>query len=164
VPGEASPGGERVRAADVIAALSLATDLGIGVPLEHGLHSTLFAILTGMEVALAAAAETGGDVRAAQAALFPWFVPVLVTGAVSYALGALGFAMGIARSAALRAGLTRVVVGALLVMAVARFVPLSVAPYVIAAAGVVALWPLAYQMWRHPEAQPAEHTRPLPAT
>jgi HD-GYP domain-containing protein (c-di-GMP phosphodiesterase class II) len=28
----------------VIAALSLATDLGIGVPLEHGLHSTLFAM------------------------------------------------------------------------------------------------------------------------
>jgi hypothetical protein len=28
----------------VIGALSLATDLGIGVPLEHGLQSTLFAI------------------------------------------------------------------------------------------------------------------------
>jgi HD-GYP domain-containing protein (c-di-GMP phosphodiesterase class II) len=42
--GEASPAAERVRAAEVIAALSLATDLGIGVPLEHGLHSTLFAM------------------------------------------------------------------------------------------------------------------------
>jgi HD-GYP domain-containing protein (c-di-GMP phosphodiesterase class II) len=31
----------------VIAALSLATDLGIGVPLEHGLHSTLFAMRLG---------------------------------------------------------------------------------------------------------------------
>ena len=40
----AGPAGERVRAAEVIAALSLATDLGIGVPLEHGLHSTLFAM------------------------------------------------------------------------------------------------------------------------
>jgi hypothetical protein len=39
--------GERIRAADVIAALSLATDLGIGVPLEHGLHSTLFAMRLG---------------------------------------------------------------------------------------------------------------------
>ncbi len=47
VPQEASPGGERVRAAEVIAALSLATDLGIGVPLEHGLHSTLFAMRLG---------------------------------------------------------------------------------------------------------------------
>lgn len=35
---------DRVRTAEVIAALSLATDLGTGVPLEHGLHSTLFAM------------------------------------------------------------------------------------------------------------------------
>lgn len=35
---------EPIRAAEVIAALSLATDLGIGVPLEHGLESTLVAI------------------------------------------------------------------------------------------------------------------------
>jgi HD-GYP domain-containing protein (c-di-GMP phosphodiesterase class II) len=42
--GEAGPGGERVRAAELIAALSLATDLGIGVPLEHGLDSTLVAM------------------------------------------------------------------------------------------------------------------------
>jgi HD-GYP domain-containing protein (c-di-GMP phosphodiesterase class II) len=42
VPPEASS--ERVRTADVIAALSLATDLGIGVPLEYGLQSTLIAM------------------------------------------------------------------------------------------------------------------------
>jgi HD-GYP domain-containing protein (c-di-GMP phosphodiesterase class II) len=47
VPDEASPGGGRVRAAEVIAALSLGTDLGIGVPLEHGLQSTLFAMRLG---------------------------------------------------------------------------------------------------------------------
>ena len=41
VPRDMPTGDERVRAAEVIAALSLATDLGIGVPLEHGLHSTL---------------------------------------------------------------------------------------------------------------------------
>jgi hypothetical protein len=35
---------ERVRVAEVIGALSLATDLGIGVPLEHGLQSTLLAM------------------------------------------------------------------------------------------------------------------------
>jgi HD-GYP domain-containing protein (c-di-GMP phosphodiesterase class II) len=44
VPGNAAPSGERVRAAEVIAALSLATDLGIGVPLEHGLDSTVVAM------------------------------------------------------------------------------------------------------------------------
>ena len=41
MPGDVPAGDERVRAAEVIAALSLATDLGIGVPLEHGLRSTL---------------------------------------------------------------------------------------------------------------------------
>ena len=35
---------EEVRAAEVIGSLSLATDLGIGVPLEHGLLSTLVAV------------------------------------------------------------------------------------------------------------------------
>jgi HD-GYP domain-containing protein (c-di-GMP phosphodiesterase class II) len=40
----APPGGDRVRAAEVIAALSLATDLALGVELEHGLRSTLFAL------------------------------------------------------------------------------------------------------------------------
>ena len=35
---------DQVGAAEVIAALSLATDLGMGFPLEHGLHSTLVAM------------------------------------------------------------------------------------------------------------------------
>jgi HD-GYP domain-containing protein (c-di-GMP phosphodiesterase class II) len=43
VPERASQGNDQVRAADVVAALSLATDLGIVVPLEHGLHSALIA-------------------------------------------------------------------------------------------------------------------------
>jgi HD-GYP domain-containing protein (c-di-GMP phosphodiesterase class II) len=38
---------ERIRAAEVIAALSLATDLGVGMDLEHGLRSTLFAVRLG---------------------------------------------------------------------------------------------------------------------
>src|SRR6187431_2815009 len=36
--------GERVRAAELIAALCLATDLGMGFPFEHGLHRTLIAM------------------------------------------------------------------------------------------------------------------------
>ena len=35
---------EEVRAAEVISALCLATDLGMGLPFEHGLHSTLIAM------------------------------------------------------------------------------------------------------------------------
>ena len=35
---------ERVRTAELIAALCLATDLGMGFPFEHGLHTTLVAM------------------------------------------------------------------------------------------------------------------------
>ncbi len=43
MPGQ-PPGQDRVRTAEVIAALCLATDLGMGFPLEHGLQSTLLAM------------------------------------------------------------------------------------------------------------------------
>jgi len=42
-PHDARGRGE-VRAAELVATLSLATDLGIGLPFEHGLHSTLLAM------------------------------------------------------------------------------------------------------------------------
>ena len=44
VSGETSPDREQVRAAELISALCLATDLGTGLPFEHGLHSTVFAM------------------------------------------------------------------------------------------------------------------------
>jgi hypothetical protein len=47
VPGESSSSGDQVRTAEVIAALCLATDLGMGLPLEHGLQSTLVAMRLG---------------------------------------------------------------------------------------------------------------------
>jgi HD-GYP domain-containing protein (c-di-GMP phosphodiesterase class II) len=43
----AGSGHEKIRAAEVMAALSLATDLGIGASLEHGLQSTLVAMRLG---------------------------------------------------------------------------------------------------------------------
>lgn len=119
------------------------------------LGSMLFVILTGMEFALLAAAETGGDVQAVQTALVPWFIPILLTGGVSFALGAFGFAMGIARSEVLSPRLTWLVAGALVVMAVARFIPLGAASFVIATGGILALWPLAFNMWKQPGVQPA---------
>ena len=39
--GAQSAGDERIRAAEVIASLCLATDLGMGFPFEHGLHATM---------------------------------------------------------------------------------------------------------------------------
>jgi HD-GYP domain-containing protein (c-di-GMP phosphodiesterase class II) len=44
VSAEAWQGGEQVRAAELVAALCLATDLGMGFPFEHGLRSTLIAM------------------------------------------------------------------------------------------------------------------------
>ena len=44
MPEDVPAGAEQIRAAEVVAALSLATDLAIGVPLEHGLQSALFAM------------------------------------------------------------------------------------------------------------------------
>jgi HD-GYP domain-containing protein (c-di-GMP phosphodiesterase class II) len=41
---EAPAPAEEVRASELVAALCLATDLGMGFPLEHGLHSTLVAM------------------------------------------------------------------------------------------------------------------------
>ena len=126
---------------------------------------TLFAVLPGMEFAPLAAAEAGADVQATQAALAPWFLPVLVTGAATFAIGVFAFAKGIADSRILSRRLTWLVVGALVVMAVARLVPVgAVQFYVQGAAGIVALWPLAYEMWKRPEAaQPAGQPRPMPA-
>lgn len=41
---KASPESEPVRAAEIVAAACLATDLGMGFPFEHGLHGTLMAM------------------------------------------------------------------------------------------------------------------------
>ena len=128
------------------------------------LGSALFPILTGMELALLATAETGGDVEAAQTELFPWFVPLLVTGAISFTLGAVGFAIGIARSGVLGRQLTWLAVGAFVVMAAARFVPLGAAQIVIGVAALVALWPVAIAMWKHSEVGPADQPRSIPVT
>ncbi len=43
VTNQVAPDGGPVRSAEVIAVLCLATDLGMGFPFEHGLHSTLIA-------------------------------------------------------------------------------------------------------------------------
>lgn len=117
--------------------------------------STLYAILTGMEFAPLAAVETGGSAQAAQTALLPWFLPVLVAGTVSFTIGVLGFALGIARSGVLSPELTCIVSAALVVMAAARFVPLSAVQfYVQGAAGFAAFLPLAYQIWKQPRVSP----------
>ena len=127
--------------------------------------STLFAVLPGMEFVPLVATEAGADAEAAQAALAPWFIPIMVTGAITFAVGVFAFAKGIANSRVLSRRLTWLVVGALVVLAISRLVPVGVVQfYVQGAAGIVALWPLAYGMWKRPEAaRPAGQPRPMPA-
>jgi hypothetical protein len=129
----------------------------VGVPFIV-LGSTLFVVLPGMEFAPLAAAETGAavaEIAAVQEALAPWFVPVLVSGALTFAIGVVAFARAIWVSTVGNRALTRLVVAALIVMAVSRFVPLAAVQFhVQSVAAVAALWPLAYAM----RAQPARRT------
>ena len=125
--------------------------------------SVLYAILPGMEFTVIAVAETGGDVAAAQMAIEHWFVPVIMASALTYAIGVFGFAVGISRSEVLSTGKARLVVIALVLMALARFVPLGVVQfYVQGVAGLVALWTVAYDMRLAAVAQGVG--RSLPAT
>jgi hypothetical protein len=117
--------------------------------------SALYGLLPGLEFAPMTAVHTGGDAAAAQAALQPWFISVLATSALLFAVGVLGFAQGIAAGQILSRPLTRLVVTGLVVWAAARFVPLgAVQLYVQGVAGIVALWPLAFRMWPRPSSHP----------
>lgn len=139
----------------------------VGVPFIV-MGGTLFTMLPAMELTPMAVAETGAatpTIAAVQAALSPWFVTVLVVGALSFAVGVWGFARGIADSRVLSPGLTTLVIGALTVLAASRLVPLAAVQfYVQGAAGVLALWPLAYAILRHPQVGMATSARPIPAS
>jgi hypothetical protein len=87
----------------------------LGVPFVV-IGSTLFAFLPGMEFAPLAAAEAGAtttQIEATQEALAAWFLPVLMTGALAFAIGMLAFARAISIVTVGSRALTRVVVVAL---------------------------------------------------
>lgn len=132
----------------------------LGVP-AIVIGSTLFVMLPGMELAALAAAETGdvAEIAAAQAALQRWFVPVLISSGIIFAVGVFTFIVGITRAGILSRPATALVVGALAVMALSRLVPLAAVQfYVQSAAGLLAFWPLAYHLWTQPTSPAA--TRP----
>lgn len=133
---------------------------GVGLLLVV-ISSALYTLLPGMEFVPLAAVESGGDPVAAQEALQPWFVPMLATGGITFFLGTICFAVGIARGAGLGRGTLVLVAGGLIVMGAARLAPLVVVQlYLQGAAALVALWPLAYQMRR---AATGHLTRAVPA-
>lgn len=126
--------------------------------------SAMYGFLPGLEFAPLAAVETGGDVTAVQAALEPWFIPVLATGAITFAIGAFAFAKGIAHSGILGRAATGTVVTALVAMALTRAVPLGVVQfYAQGLLGLLALWPLAHAMWRRPQVVSSTRRQPSPA-
>ena len=105
---DASQGGERVRAAEVIGALCLATDLAIGLPLEHGLQSTLFAMRLGERLGIdaetasqtyyacllfyvgcTADAEIGAEMFPDEGALIRHFNPVMFGSPIETMAGAV---------------------------------------------------------------------------
>ncbi len=139
----------------------------LGVPFVV-LGSTLFAFLPGLEFAPLAAAEAGAtttEIAAAQEALASWFQPVLATGALTFAIGVFAFARAISIVTVGSGGLTRVVVAALIVMAVSRFVPLAAVQfYVQGVAVIVALWPLALAMRTQAAPYATGQARPMPTS
>lgn len=123
--------------------------------------SMLYAMLPAMEFAPLAATRAGVDAAAVQAALFPWFAPILLTSAVLFGIGVVGFVLGIVRAAIAGPVTTWIAAAALLAMAAARFFPVGAAQlHVGPAAGVLALWPLAYAIWTRPRARPIEPRQP----
>ncbi|MGH2720037.1 MAG: hypothetical protein ACRDJO_00350, partial [Actinomycetota bacterium] len=119
--------------------------------------STLFAFLPAIEIATLGAVEAGADPVAVQSAIERWFVPIMLASNLSFGLGIAVLARSLGSSGALPPRLAGVVVGALALTAVTRFVPSTPALALGGIAAVVALWPLALTMWRGggPAAGPA---------
>lgn len=137
----------------------------VGLPFAV-LGSVLFALLPAMEMAPFAAHQAGVDVAAVQAALDATvFPPVLLAGSVLFGIGAVAFAGAVPKSGVLGAGWAKVVAGALVVVAVSRFVPVFVVLFhVQSAALVAALWPLGYVMWTRPAGSARQATVTAQAT
>ena len=104
--------------------------------------STLFALLPAMEITVLAATLAGADPVAVLLELDAWFMPLLLSGAAVFAVGAAFVARSVVSAAVLGRGVTMLVVTALLVAAASRFLPFTAALLVGAGALVVALWPL----------------------
>ena len=104
--------------------------------------SSLFALLPAMEITVLAAYLAGADPVAVLLELDAWFLPVLLSGAAIFTLGAASFARSVVSAAVLGRGMTVLVVTALVVTATSRFLPFTPALLAGAVALVVALWPL----------------------
>ena len=90
--------------------------------------SSLFALLPAMEITVLAAGLAGADPTAVLLELDAWFVPVLLSGSAVFAVGVACVARSVVSAAVLGRGPTILVVGALLVSAASRFLPVHPGP------------------------------------
>jgi hypothetical protein len=104
--------------------------------------STLFALLPAMEITVLAATLAGADPVAVLLELDAWFMPLLLSGAAVFAVGAAFVARSVVSAAVLGRGATTLVVTALLVAAASRFLPFTAALLTGAVTLAVALWSL----------------------
>jgi hypothetical protein len=114
--------------------------------------STLFALLPAMEIAVLAASLAGADAEAVLLELDAWFRPLLIGSAAIFAVGLACAACAVVCARVLGRSATALVVGALTVAAVSRFLPFGAALTVGAAALVVGLWPLVGMVAARPPA------------
>jgi hypothetical protein len=109
--------------------------------------TVLFVMLPAMEIGMLAVEKAGGDLLATQTALDTWFMPILVSGTIVFAVGSVAFAVGVHRARILPAGTSWVVVAGLVVSAASR-VPFTLALILGVVALNVAMLILASAMWR----------------
>ncbi len=79
---------------------------------------------------------------------------VFIIGGVLFGLGLLSLAAAVKLSGTLADSVAWLVVIALVVNVIAGFIPTGWATYVIGVTAIVALWPIAYQMWQDASTQP----------
>ena len=120
-------------------------------------------IAAGGELGLATTIEAGASGEAVIDAGDPWFTGIYLPAAVLFGLGWLSLATAVYRSEVLGRELTWVVIGALVVLAVAPFIPTGWGEYLIGVGLIVAAWPLAYQMWLDTTETPAPAAPSAPA-
>lgn len=122
------------------------------------------AFMAGVYLAAVPLAAGGGDVVAYFEDAKAWIMPINIVAAGLFGLGWLSLAAAILRARVLVPERARVVALALVVLAVAQFLPWGWGLYLSGIALLVGLWPLAYELWAQTGNQPMRQARhPSPA-
>jgi len=126
--------------------------IGVALAIFGG---AFLATTTGTEIMLGPVANAGVDLRAVLDATEPWANGMYAVAGLAFSLGLLGFAVATYRTKPLGGQLDVIAIAGLVVIAVANWVPHSIAEYAAAVASAAALWPFAYRVWGEEEATAA---------